>query len=200
MFRRLRTPSLSTLGWRQLLFDLAHRRYRHRQFITIAYLVLLTVLGVPDRLPVFFWAGSVMVAAGELVRLWASGHVKKDKVLATSGPYAFVRHPLYVGNHTIAIGFCLASALWWSLPVWIGLSLVFYPAAISREDGVLQKNFGSQWEEWCGETRALIPRLTPYRRSGRSEWSLRQSLRVNGEPVIAAFLFSCLYLLYLRVS
>jgi len=200
MFRRLRAPSLSTLGLQQLFSDLVSRRYRHRQFITIAYLVLLTILGAPDRFPALFWLGTVLVIAGELIRLWASGHVKKDKALATTGPYAFVRHPLYLGNHTIVLGFCLSCGLWWSLPVWIALSLAFYPSALSREDAVLRRLFGTEWEEWRAHTGALVPRSSAYRSREWGDWSLRQSLRVNGEPLIAAFLFVCLYLLYIRIS
>ena len=66
---------------------------------------------------------TVIAVLGILVRLWASGHVKKDKVLATTGPYAYVRHPLYVGNHLITFGFCLASGLWWSFIAWLAIAL-----------------------------------------------------------------------------
>ncbi len=200
MFRRLKAPSLSTLGLQQLVSDLGSRRYRHRQFITIAYLVLLTILGTPERFALLFWPGGALVAIGELIRLWASGHVNKDKILAVTGPYAFVRHPLYLGNHTIVLGFCLACCLWWSLPVWIALSVAFYPSAISREDALLHRLFGSEWESWRDHVRALIPRLSPYRNGPWNRWSLARSLRVNGEPLIAVFLFRWLYLLFLRIA
>ncbi|MHB8454536.1 MAG: methyltransferase family protein [Acidiferrobacterales bacterium] len=200
MFRRLKAPSLSTLGLQQFVFDLGSRRYRHRQFVTIAYLVLLTILGTPDRFAVLFWPGAALVFIGESIRLWASGHVKKDRVLAVTGPYAFVRHPLYLGNHSVVLGFCLACGLWWSFPVWIALSFAFYPSAIRREDALLHRVFGSEWEDWRDHVRALIPRFSPYRSGPWSRWSLVQSLQVNGEPLIAAFLFGCLYLLYLRIA
>ena len=200
MFRRLRMPTLSELGLQRLWSDLARRRYRHRQFVTIAYVMLLSLIGLPQRVPALFWPGMVLVVSGEAVRMWASGHVKKDRILATTGPYAFVRHPLYVGNNVIVAGFCLASGLWWSFPLWVALAFAFFPPAIAHEDGLLHRLFGSAWEDWRAHTRALVPSLAPFRTGTRGEWSLRQSLGVNGEPLIAAFLGGCLYLLHLKMA
>jgi protein-S-isoprenylcysteine O-methyltransferase Ste14 len=197
MLRRLKTPSFASLGLQRLFSDLAFRRYRFRQFVGIAFIILLTTFGRPIQN--LFVLGVVFVILGMMARLWASGHVKKDKVLATTGPYAYVRHPLYVGNHLILFGFCLASGLWWSLPAWIVIGLVFYPSAINHEDELLHRLFPTEWELWHKRTRALIPHLTPYQTSERGQWSFSQSLRVNGEPIIILLLILCLYTLYFRL-
>jgi protein-S-isoprenylcysteine O-methyltransferase Ste14 len=184
-------------GLARLIYDLKHNRRRFRQFLGIMFLILVTVVGTPDRFPAELYViGATLAVIGIAIRLWASGHVKKDKVLATTGPYAYVRHPLYVGNHLIMVGFCLASGLWWSFIVYIAFSLYFYPQTIRHEDSVLQRLFPGQWEPWAKETRALIPRLTPYRSGETAQWSFKQSLRANGEPIIAAFLVWFLYILY----
>lgn len=187
-----------TIGWRKFVKDFLHNRRRYRQFIGISFLILLTNLGQPVKL--LFLPGAVLAALGIAVRLWASGHVKKDKALATTGPYAYVRHPLYVGNHLITLGFCLASGLWWSIPAWLALALFFYPQTIRDEDNLLRRLFPAEWEQWGRQVRALIPRLTPYGGGARSEWSFNQSLRRNGEPIVAALLALCIYLLYLRLA
>lgn len=200
MFRRAKSPS--SLGFKKLGHDFVHRRYRFRQFVGIIFLFVLTLLGRPsawgEAAPLLFWSGIGFAALGMLIRLWASGHVKKDKSLATTGPYSFVRHPLYVGNHLITLAFCLASGLWWSFPVWAVIAFLFYPGTIAHEDEVLHRLFGKSWEAWRAETRALIPRLTPYNRSEKGEWSLRQSWH-NGEPQIIAVLVLCLSFLLLRL-
>ena len=185
-------------GFKRFVYDLRYNRYRSRQFVGIVFLIVLTVLGAPIA-ELYYW-GVVAAVLGIAVRLWASGHVKKDKILAVTGPYAYVRHPLYVGNHLIMVGFCLASSLWWSFFAWIALSLYYYPQTIEAEDRQLAKLFPGQWEDWARETKALMPRLRPYRSEQTSEWSFMQSLKQNGEPIIAALLLLCLYILYRRLA
>jgi protein-S-isoprenylcysteine O-methyltransferase Ste14 len=144
--------------------------------------------------------GAGLACLGMLVRLAASGFVMKNETLATNGPYAFVRHPLYVGNILICVGFCFASGVWWSAPFAIATLLLFYPDAIRYEDQKLQRLFPGQWERWSAETRALLPRLNPYLAGGeptrRSSWSLRLSMMRNGEPVHIVIMGACLIYLY----
>jgi protein-S-isoprenylcysteine O-methyltransferase Ste14 len=180
-------------GLSRLLFDLRHRRERFRQFLGIVLVMLLSFAGTPQRTT--YLLGLLPFAIGAAIRLWASGHVKKDAELATDGPYAFVRHPLYVGNILLLLGFCLASGLWWSWPLGLLFLLAFYPPAIRQEDAKLERLFGEKWRSWRAGTSALIPRLTPFGRSGGGAWSFRQSLMSNGEPVIAAFLCVLMFVL-----
>ena len=170
-------------------------KQRWRQYLGVAFLIVLVLLGKP--VAILFYIGSLFVLLGIATRLWASGHVKKNKVLATTGPYAFVRHPLYVGNHLIAVGYCLASALWWSIFAWAAIALIFYPNAIRDEDQRLAQRFPAEWNEWSSKTNALIPRLSRY--PGESTWSFSQSMRVNGEPVIAVLLLAGLIVLHQRL-
>src|SRR5258706_9455982 len=114
-------PLSERVGLRRLVHDLRHRRHRSRQFVGVAFLMALTIIGAPIA-DLYYW-GVGLVLLGIAVRLWASGHVKKDKVLATTGPYAYVRHPHYVGNHLITVGFCLAASLWWGFLAWVALAL-----------------------------------------------------------------------------
>ena len=181
------------IGISRLLHDLRHRRERFRQALGIAFVVV--VAAVASTTETLVLAGLPLVVVGVLIRLWASGHVKKDKELATDGPYARVRHPLYVGNILIGLGFCVVSGLWWSFPVFVLFLLLFYPPAVRQEDGKLSRLFPDAWAPWAAEVRALIPRARPYR-SGPSGggWSFRQSLRQNGEPIIAVFLLALVWL------
>jgi len=182
-------------GLQRFLHDIRFHRERFRQFSGISFVILVSVVGEPKEL--LFFPGGVLVFLGIAVRLWASGHIKKNKALATDGPYAFVRHPLYVGNITLGFGFALASSLWWSLPLLIVILLAFYPHAIHQEDENLHCIFKKDWEQWRKKTWALIPRLTSYRSAQGGRWSFIQSLRQNGEPIIALFLMSWLYFLSL---
>ena len=187
------------IGLTRFVHDIWYNRHRTRQLVGISFLVLITVVGTPTNAVLYFLCVAFAVL-GMVVRMWASGHVKKEKALAMSGPYAYVRHPQYFGNHLIALGFCLASGLWWSLYVWIALAYFYYPQTIAHEDKRLAQLFPGDWESWSKVTHAQIPRLRPYRSGQVSQWSFRQSLGRNGEPIIAALLLLCLYVLYASLA
>ena len=182
-------------GVQRFFNDIRYHRERYRQFIGISFVILISVVGEPKKL--LFFTGLAFVFLGIAVRLWSSGHIKKNKALATDGPYTFVRHPIYVGNITLGFGFALASSLWWSLPLLILILLIFYPQAIHQEDENLHRIFKKDWEQWHKRTRALIPSLSHYRDAQGGKWSLMQSLRQNGEPIIALFLLFWLFFLSL---
>ena len=184
-----------TLGLKKFLHNIRFRRDRYRQFVGIAFVILVSIVGQPNK--TLLITGSVLIILGITIRLWASGHIKKNKVLATNGPYAYVRHPLYVGNITLGSGFALASGLWWGIPLFILILFIFYPQAIKREDEKLHRVFGYEWEKWREKTMALIPRIMNRKSIERGNWSFWQSLRQNGEPIIAVFLLFMLYVLSL---
>ena len=165
-----------------------------RQWFAVLFVLLVSLLGETTQM--LFIVGTVIAAVGAAIRLWASGHVKKNKVLATDGPYAYVRHPLYVGNILLLVGFSVASGLWWSYLLMALLLWFYYPPAISYEDNKLHTLFGEQWENWSRDIHALIPSFKNRAGSASSDWSFKQSLMQNGEPVIIVYLIWCLYMLY----
>ena len=174
------------------------RKFRYheasRQWFAVLFVLLVSWFGSTNE--TLLIAGAAIAAVGEIIRLWASGHVKKNKVLATDGPYAYVRHPLYVGNILIVVGFSVASNLWWSYVLMIALLLFYYPPTISYEDNKLKGIFGDEWVAWSENIHALIPTFGNKSGSISSDWSFKQSLMGNLEPLIAAYLVGCLYLLY----
>jgi len=168
-----------------------------RQWFAVLFVPLVSFFGQPGR--EMFIAGAVVAMIGALIRLWASGHVKKNKVLATDGPYAYVRHPLYVGNILILLGFSMASNLWWAYALMVFLILFYYPPAISYEDAKLNRLFGEEWQNWSKNIHALIPTFTSKAGSTSSEWSFKQSLFQNLEPLIVLYLIGFMYLLFSKL-
>ena len=169
-----------------------------RQLLAIVLIIVFTVFGKPTE-PALFWFGVVLLSLGTVVRFWASGHVKKNKQLATDGPYSFVRHPLYVGNILMLFGFALAGQQWWMFPVTLALLFFYYPTAIEYEDRKLNRLFGTDWEQWRQHTKALIPTLPKGVKLSIGDWSFKQSLMGNGEPIIVVFAIYCSYVLYMRL-
>lgn len=170
------------IGLKQFLKDLRERRYRFRQPLGAAFLLLMLVLASPE-----WWgliAGSVLCLAGMFWRWWAAGHVRKSKSLATNGPYALVRHPQYLGNSLIAVGTVLASGVLWGLVLWVVLFALTYLSAIKREDHKLRRRFTEEWDEWGAKTPAVLPVRWPNPNRGFhwEAWSFMQAVR-NGEPI-----------------
>jgi protein-S-isoprenylcysteine O-methyltransferase Ste14 len=158
-----------------------------RQGVGLALMPVFAFFSTP--FPAAFWAGAFFVAAGSLLRVYASGFIVKNRQLATEGPYSLVRHPLYTGNLLILIGFTAACARWWAPLVAVAFWWFYYPVAIQYEDRKLQRIFGTEWERWSATVPAVIPRrLLP---RGPASWSLMTSLRQNLEPVVLVFTLIC---------
>jgi protein-S-isoprenylcysteine O-methyltransferase Ste14 len=89
--------------------------------------------------------GAGVAIVGELVRIWAAGHLEKGREVTTSGPYRWTRHPLYVGSTIIGVGLAVACA-----QVIVGVMIVAYlaftlSAAIATEEAHLTEKFGGAY-------------------------------------------------------
>jgi protein-S-isoprenylcysteine O-methyltransferase Ste14 len=104
----------------------------------------------------------LLVIPGLWLRAYASGYVKKNQELTTTGPYAHTRNPLYLGSMLMAAGFAVALMSW---PVALVLAigfLVIYVPVIASEERFLRVTF-PQFDEYCSRVPRLLPRLTPAR-------------------------------------
>jgi protein-S-isoprenylcysteine O-methyltransferase Ste14 len=106
--------------------------------------------------------GVPIALIGVLVRAWASGHIMKNDRLATSGPYAFTRNPLYVGSFLIALGFALV-AHWSVVLIVCAFFLLIYAPTIARERANIENRFPVAYEQYAANVPAFVPRLTPWR-------------------------------------
>ena len=142
-------------------------------------------------------AGIVFVLLGEVVRFWAAGYISKDSVIASGGPYAFVRNPLYFGSLLLSIGYGLVSGLGIiGVVVMVGFYLLFHMAAILYEEGFLKQKFGQAYLDYYNRVPRLIPSVTP-RTTGEGQYEWKQAL-YNREQTSALFAFILVALLSLR--
>jgi protein-S-isoprenylcysteine O-methyltransferase Ste14 len=116
--------------------------------------------------------GSCVAFPGLSIRALASGHVEKNEVLATSGPYAYTRNPLYLGSIILAIGFLIAARSWW-LPLIAAIILVtIYVPVIRSEEAFLRTRF-PEFDDYATQVPRLFPRIRPYRsRPASFSWHL----------------------------
>jgi protein-S-isoprenylcysteine O-methyltransferase Ste14 len=168
-----------------------------RQIIGMALTVWFAWVAQPVEW--LYWAGAVLFVVGTVVRLWASGVITKNKQLATSGPYLYVRHPLYVGNILILFGFAAASAIWWTPLVTLAFLYFYYPPAIEYEERKLNKIFGTAYADYMRGTHSLLPTFGNRPSASEDTWSFKKSLTVNWEPLIAVFLLGWFVFIYFRL-
>ncbi|PYP91007.1 MAG: isoprenylcysteine carboxylmethyltransferase family protein [Candidatus Angelobacter sp. Gp1-AA117] len=106
--------------------------------------------------------GFVFVALGLLMRAAASGHIRKNAQLATTGPYAYTRNPLYLGSILIAVGFIIASRNLWIAVATMIMFLAIYLPVIRAEETYLRSAF-PEYAGYAEHVPRLLPRRTPWK-------------------------------------
>ena len=170
------------MGW----FDRIRFNEAYRQGIGLLLVAVCAYFSRLDRGTVA--VGLALAALGQIFRIWAAGYIFKNRQLARNGPYALVRHPLYLGNVMILAGFTLASGNIYVLAGVIVFFLIWYPAAIAYEDRKLERIFEEEWREWSKDIRAIIPGRFRWSELKAEGWDTYQSLIRNGELPISLYL------------
>jgi protein-S-isoprenylcysteine O-methyltransferase Ste14 len=104
--------------------------------------------------------GAVLIVPGLWIRALASGHVRKNEALATSGPYAYTRNPLYLGSLLMGIGFAVAARNWWIGGLLVVMFFAIYVPVIRGEENFLREKF-AEFEEYMRRVPRLLPRIVP---------------------------------------
>jgi protein-S-isoprenylcysteine O-methyltransferase Ste14 len=107
--------------------------------------------------------GGAIAGLGALVRIWAAGYIDKGKALATDGPYALTRNPLYLGSLIMGLGVLVAGRLYWFLLPFGLLYLVLYIPVMKREEQELHQGYGDAFLDYVGRVPMFFPRLAPAR-------------------------------------
>jgi protein-S-isoprenylcysteine O-methyltransferase Ste14 len=162
---------------------------------TLGFAMLLLVKPTP---------GSLLLAApfallGEGLRVWASGHIEKRRSLATGGPYAYTRNPLYLGTLLLIVASAVASASLWVTVIAALYVAAFYPKILREEARFLAEKFDDDYAAWAAHVPLLLPRLTPAGpRASSFSWT---RVRANREweaalvvPGVAALLLGVYWL------
>ena len=182
--------------------------FRNRGYIPIPLaIIILAFASIKiELLPI----GVILVVTGELLRLngvrYAGGETRTLKVgasaLCTSGPFAYLRNPLYLGNVIIYAGMVFIAGgefVWILLPATLTFFFLEYGLIISLEEEPLRKKFNEEYGEYLSMVRRLIPRVSPWK--GGSEtvpMTIEKTLRTEKRTlqIIGGFIL----LLILRVT
>lgn len=124
-------------------------------------------ISIPGSRETRFFAGSIVMWAGLLIRLWAVGKLgtafttvvmaeEKQKVVA-SGPYRFIRHPAYAGSILVFIGFGISMGNAIGLALITGVILFGYLQRIRVEEQALLSTIGDRYKNYMADTKRIIP-------------------------------------------
>jgi protein-S-isoprenylcysteine O-methyltransferase Ste14 len=105
------------------------------------------------------------VVCAELLRLWAVHHIgavsrtRSDRLgpLVRSGPFAFIRNPLYVANIALWTGFAVMAHLAWLVPVLVAVLGLQYHAIVRWEEQLLESRRGDAYRAYIRQVPRWIP-------------------------------------------
>lgn len=128
---------------------------------------------------VSFLGLAVRVVTAGVVPANTSGRNTKSQLadsLNTSGIYATVRHPLYLGNFLIGLGVVMVPFAWWLVAVYTLAFWIYYERIMFAEEHFLRQQFGDEFDRWASRTPAFIPRLSQWSRAANT-FSVRTALK-----------------------
>jgi len=169
-------------------------RVTWRRFVAYAFAAATLLLARPATSPLWPWgfaAGAALALLGEALRIWGCGHLRKNQDVVSSGPYAHVRNPLYLGTLLALVGFCLAAGntivMYGLLPLGLVVFFAYYTPKKERvESDRLRRRFGAQFDEYRAAVPGYLPRLTRWAGASTQRWSAALVVE-NTELPTAAF-------------
>ncbi len=151
--------------------DFRQKLFEYRSYIPIPFLVIMVFYAEPTAKTLVF--GFFMVMIGELLRLWGvaiagsetrtSGPVG-GTFLITTGPFAYVRNPLYLGNMLIYAGIgMMSNALFpWLMIAALAYFFIQYSLIVTLEEEHLAGAFGEEYQRYRASVPRFIPKLVKY--------------------------------------
>ena len=179
--------------------------FRQRTWLPLPIAAALIVIPAPPASSVrpFWIAGLALIVAGEAIRFWSVHHIgaisrtRSDRLgpLVATGPFAFVRNPLYIGNIALWAGFAVIAQLLWLAPAIILLLAFEYHAIVRWEETLLAARLGEAYREYCRRVHAWLPSWqVPAASRPPTTFSWRQTLfSERGTLIAIAVGFALLY-------
>lgn len=147
-------------GFMSNVLHRTQRLFRLRFAVLYPLGVYLVFFTAPDDH--YTGAGVAFMAAGMLLRLWSNGYAIKLDKLTTSGPYALVRNPLYLGTALILLGALVMMKALWAGIIFFALIAAAYTRTIRNEEKMLTDKFGAAYRDYRARVPAMWPTLRPY--------------------------------------
>lgn len=152
-------------GEKSPYIEFGEKIFKLRDYTPIPLIILLFIFAKPTVATATF--GLLIVMMGELLRIYAVGFIgsisrtRKNRTggnLISSGPFGYVRNPLYVGNFFISVGLAIFAGNLFIILLTALLFGVQYFFIVKYEESLLNKTFGEEYREYCDKVPAWFPR------------------------------------------
>jgi hypothetical protein len=128
--------------------------------------------------------GGALALAGEMIRIWAAGHLEKGQEVTQSGPYRLMRHPLYAGSAIIALGGAVASARVSAMVIIAVYMIATIGSAIRHEEASMRAAFGHEYDAYARSRAVRVVRPFSVARAIKN----KEHKAIAGLVVVAAIL------------
>jgi protein-S-isoprenylcysteine O-methyltransferase Ste14 len=164
--------------------------------VLLAVPALLVLFIFTDRSPM--WPGMAVALAGEAFQLWATAHLRKNILLVKSGPYGWVRNPMYFGRFFVGLGLTLLTWRWFVIIPYVIIYALYAQARVLQEERRLRDLFGAEYADYCAAVNRWFAR-PPRRKLSPERWSWAAVFR-NHELRVAGGVVVVLVTLHLRLT
>lgn len=137
------------------------RDFFSRWRVRIGYLLAVVVIFLARPTPGLIFFGATVGVIGLAIRAYSAGYLHKQEVLATTGPYAYTRNPLYFGSSILALGAAVAMRSWLAAALIVVYFAVVYTLVMRREEMELRGKHGAAFDAYAAAVPLFFPRLTP---------------------------------------
>lgn len=153
--------------------------------VPLGFAAALLVLWLARPTPHTLQIGLPIAVLGQLLRIWAAGHLEKSREVTSSGPYRFTRHPLYLGSSVMGAGLAVAANHWAVAVLILGYLVTTLRIAIRTEEAYLRATFGDAYDRYAVGTLPTVSRRFSLERA----WRNKEYRAPIGLVLLGVFLF-----------
>ena len=166
--------------------------FRLRSLTALPFIFILIYFAHPTFVSAL--VGAIPLVLGELLRLWAVGYaggatrsrsLGAASDLVTTGPYAHVRNPLYLGNLLLSLGVCVIANVYWMIIVLLVGYFVQYLPIIASEEAYLREFCGAPYQTYYAAVPRFIPRLRSYTNPSAHSFAFSRALKAEKRTLTA---------------
>ena len=166
--------------------------FKIRSFTPIPFILALLYFAAPtgDTIAI----GIPIMAIGECLRIWAVGYAGAStrarslgaaRDLVTTGPYSYVRNPLYLGNFLLSLGVCLVANVYWLIVVLLVGYFLQYLPIIAVEEAHLAESCGPVYQAYREHVQRFVPRFRAYPEASSHDFSWTRAIKSERRTLTA---------------